>query len=462
MILTPKQKAALKIITETPKNDYLYLLMYGGSQSAKTSFACYYIQMASLLYPHTTSIICRNSFVNLKATITHNTFPKILSLKLGVESVPPGIVQYSLSPPMCANFYNGSKVYFIGLEDNLNFEKILGRQCSMFLIDEASEVGYRAFSKLTTRMTQNSGARKVGFVTMNPTSVFHWAHKLFLEKKNPLDDKPVKNPNVFRCIQMNPKDNLDNLPEGYVENLDNLSEAERERFLYGNFTLTTENAVYEKELKFAKEQNQITELPPPDYNYPMYFSLDLGWDDFSASWIFQVLPKGILFYAYLETQNENIINFITQIRRKIADLQSNRKYKTDIIGILPHDAMQHSVQTGLNIKQLLSMYEGQADQKDVPVISYKQLKLKGKFDGINVAKVFFPKAKFDAVQCDVGIRRLGLYKQIIIDGNDKFRQETIHDASSHAADAFRYAMVSIHDTRNPYLDSHDGVGNKNL
>jgi hypothetical protein len=87
-------------------------------------------------------------------------------------------------------------------------------------------------------MTQDSGARKVGFVTMNPTSVFHWAHKLFLEKKNPLDDKPVKNPNVFRCIQMNPKDNLDNLPEGYVENLDNLSEAERERFLYGNFTLT--------------------------------------------------------------------------------------------------------------------------------------------------------------------------------------------------------------------------------
>jgi tetratricopeptide (TPR) repeat protein len=59
------------------------------------------------------------------------------------------------------------------------FEKILGRQVSMFLIDEASEVGYRVFSKLTTRMTQSSGARKVGFVTMTPTSVFHCAHRLF-------------------------------------------------------------------------------------------------------------------------------------------------------------------------------------------------------------------------------------------------------------------------------------------
>jgi hypothetical protein len=59
--------------------------------------------------------------------------------------------------------------------------------------------------------------------------------------------------------------------------------------LNGNYTLTTENAVYEKELKLAKEQNQITELPPPDYNYPMYFSLDLGWDDFNASWIYIAL-----------------------------------------------------------------------------------------------------------------------------------------------------------------------------
>jgi phage terminase large subunit len=132
----------------------------------------------------------------------------------------PSFIRYNLSPPMFAEFYNGSRVYFIGLEDNLNFEKILGRQASMLLIDEASEVAYRAFSKFTTRMTENIGERKVGFVTMTPTSMFHWAHKLFLEKKNPLDDTPVKNFKIYKCIQMNPKDNLDNQPERYVESLD--------------------------------------------------------------------------------------------------------------------------------------------------------------------------------------------------------------------------------------------------
>jgi hypothetical protein len=61
-----KQREALTIITSVPRGEYLYLLMYGGSQSAKTSFACYYIQLASGIYNNTTTIVCRNSFVNSK------------------------------------------------------------------------------------------------------------------------------------------------------------------------------------------------------------------------------------------------------------------------------------------------------------------------------------------------------------------------------------------------------------
>ena len=445
--LTCKQNEAFNIIDNYDRNSPLYLLMYGGSQSAKTSFACLYIQLSLIKYPRTTAIICRKSFVDLKATIVQNTFPKMLEMACN-EDIASKSVVYNHAPPMSATFNNGSKAYFIGLEDNNNFEKILGRQASLFLIDEASEIGYRAYSKLTTRMSENSGARKIGFVTMNPTSIFHWCHKLFLEKKNPLDNKPLKNFDFFKSIQMNPHDNLDNLPKGYIENLENLSEAERERFLYGAFTLTSEGAVYEEQLKKAKDNAQIisNELYC-DPLFPIYFSLDLGWDDYNASWIFQVLPKGVVFYRYIEAQHETIINFISQIREKIKEIS---KKNNDIIGVLPHDALQHSVQTGMNVKQLLNMHE--AYHGENPIV-YKILRLKSKFDGINVARTFFPKYYFDEIGCDNGLRRLGQYKDVLIKGDETFKRAPVHDASSHCADAFRYACVCVYGEK--YRPEHE-------
>jgi hypothetical protein len=401
------------------------------------------------MYPKTTTIVCRKTFTDLKATIVQNTFPKMFELRFGEEYADnPKVVDYNLSPPMYAEFFNGSRVYFIGLEDNANFEKILGRQCSMFLIDEASEVGYRAFSKLTTRMSEKTGARKVGFITMNPTSVFHWTYKIFIGHQNPLDDKPLKNPQIFKWIQMNPVDNLENLPEGYIDNLENLSEGERERFLYGNFTQTLEGAVYEEQLKIAKEDGRIRELGIPNVNYPIYFSLDIGWDDFTSAWIFQVLPNKIAFYSYIEAQRVDVVSFVADVRMRLKELQRGIRLTSDIIGILPHDALQHSVQTGMNVKQLLSLHETAANYAGETPISYKQLKLKGKYDGVNVSRLFFKKCTFDERGCEVGLRRLGQYKEILIDGNDEFKKELVHDASSHAADSFRYAMVNVHETGN--------------
>jgi hypothetical protein len=49
------------------------------------------------------------------------------------------------------------------------------------------------------------------------------------------------------------------------------------------------------------------------------------------------------------------------------------------------------------------------------------------------------------------LRRLGQYKEVLIDGNDEFKRETVHDASSHAADSFRYSMVNVHEQKSYQL-----------
>jgi phage terminase large subunit len=444
---TNKQEEAFKIIRGYPRGKPLYFLLYGGSQSAKTSFACSYLQTCAIKYPKTTSIICRRHFTDLKATIFQNTFPSMLALRYGEDVAEnKDFIRYNLSSPMSAEFYNGSRIYFIGLEDNSNFEKILGRKVSAFLIDEASEIGYSAFSKLTTRMSEISNARKIGFVTMNPTSVFSWTYKMFVEKLNPIDDKPLKNFHLFKNLQMNPVDNLDNLPDGYLDNLENLSEHDRERFLYGNFLQTAEGAVYESEIVRARDEERICEMDKIDRNYPLYISMDIGWDDFNSAWVFQILPHGIHFYIYEEENKINIVEFLRKIKEKIK--ANSGSWQADTTVILPHDASHHWVGTGMTLRQVLSL--NAAYNVDEPV-TYKVLKIMGIYEGINACRLIFSKCKFDKIGCDIGVRRLGQYKEYIVDGNDEFTKKTKHDMASHAADSFRYAVSSFYFQR-PYQE----------
>jgi hypothetical protein len=51
---------------------------------------------------------------------------------------------------------------------------------------------------------------------------------------------------------------------------------------------------------------------------------------------------------------------------------------------------------------------------------------------------------FDEHGCDIGLRRLGAYKEYFVDGNDEFSKKPKHDMASHCADAFRYAMYNFY------------------
>jgi PBSX family phage terminase large subunit len=444
--LTEKQKLAKTMIASHDRYKPLFFLLYGGSQSAKTSFACYYMTLSCVKYPETTGIICRKNFTDLKATIFQNTFPNMMRLRYGDEQCRK-LNRYKQSPPLSCDFYNGSRIYFIGLEDNLNFEKILGRKISQFLIDEASEVGYQAFSKLTTRMSENTGARHIGFVTMNPTSVFSWCYRLFVERKNPKDDEPLRNPQFFKNLQMNPKDNLDNLPEGYVENLENLSDFDRLRFLTGEFGQAAENAVYAKQLKQAKEEGRITKLPAPDKHYPLHMAWDIGYDDYNSCWIYQILPARIMLYAYLEQQHTDLISFSNSCRDKIVELIGEGNWYTTLCH-LPHDAEQHSRQTGLTDRQILINNNVAIPHQP---ISYPKPQIRPVQSGIMACRTMFGRCWFDAKQCELGLSRLASYVEVIEDGNDGFRQRPRHDKSSHAADSYRYAITSYY-AQLPHMD----------
>jgi phage terminase large subunit len=454
--LTKKQAAAAKIIRDFPSDRTTNFLMYGGSQSAKTSFACMYIQTQCLQHANITALICRKHFTDLKATIFQNTFYKMMELQFG-EGINenPNIVTYIKSSPLSATFFNGSVVYFLGLDDtNSSADKVLGRYASIFLLDECSEIGYQTFAKLQTRLNVKSKAKRVGLCTMNPTTIFGWPYKIFIEKRHPIDDVPLKNPELFSWLQMNPADNIENLPEGYLENLENLSAHDRERFLHGNFLMTAEGAVYEESLQTCIREKRVTDLGKFNFNYPISVALDIGWDDFSSAWIFQVLPDYICFYDYCEENKIELAKFVAKLEKIVETKKTNlhKQSQETVNFILPHDASHKWVGSGLSVKEVLGLYASKTPERPK---SFKVLAIRGIYEGINACRLLFPKCKFDSKGCEIGLRRLGQYREYLQEGNDEFKKKVRHDMASHAADAFRYAIGSFY-VQQPYKEDFGG------
>jgi phage terminase large subunit-like protein len=82
----------------------------------------------------------------------------------------------------------------------------------------------------------------------NPPSKAHWTYKLFHDKIDPDTRAPLTNPAEYAWAQMNPKDNADNLGEGYLATLGSMSARYRKRFEAGDFADATPNALFTDEV----------------------------------------------------------------------------------------------------------------------------------------------------------------------------------------------------------------------
>lgn len=161
-------------------------------------------------------------------------------------------------------FFNGSEIWFGGLDDKERTEKILGNEYGTVFLNECSQIGHAAYLIMITRLAQKCHYMRDGikhemrlkfFLDENPPPKGHWTHKLFIEKKDPGTKRPVKNPDNYAHMLMNPRDNLDNLPASYINALDNLPKRQRDRFYLGLFGSEDENALWSTEIIEASKVN---------------------------------------------------------------------------------------------------------------------------------------------------------------------------------------------------------------
>jgi hypothetical protein len=205
-------------------------VLYGGSAgSAKSYGICALTILKCLQYPGIRVGLARNELTTLKKTTVVSFFEVTSSWGL----TPNEHFTYN-STAGIIKFYNGSEVILLELAykpSDPDFTRLGGHLLTFGVVDELGEVDEKGFNIFKSRLgrwrNEELNIKPIVIGTCNPSK--NWIYRTYYK---PSLDNTLKPHQKF--IQALPTDNP-YIPQSYIENLQKLPFADRERLLHGNW-----------------------------------------------------------------------------------------------------------------------------------------------------------------------------------------------------------------------------------
>jgi PBSX family phage terminase large subunit len=246
---TPKQLEAQKFLAGPARHK----LIFGGARSGKTFVIVRRIVMRAMIAPRSRHLIARFRQNAVRASIGLDTLPKVMELcftgRKIEESRQDGYFELT---------ENGSQIWLAGLDEKERIDKILGQEYVTEFFNECSQIPRQSITTARTRLAQvvdiASGPcagrtlPQVAYYDLNPVGSLHWSNQEFVRKGDPDSKAPLKQPDNFVYMTMNPVDNRDNLSKETIDELEALPERQRKRFYEGVFVNDVEGALWPAEV----------------------------------------------------------------------------------------------------------------------------------------------------------------------------------------------------------------------
>ena len=189
-----------------------------------------------------------------------------------------------------------------------------------------------------------------------------------------------------------------------------------------SFDAAITGAYYAKELQAAESANRIGNVPY-DPMLKVNTAWDLGMSDSMCIWFYQAVRNEIRVIDYYEAGGYGFDHYAKVLQDK--GYLYDRHYG-------PHDIKVRELGTG---KSRWEVAQGLGINFDV----CKNISVS---DGINAVRMTLPRVWFDRDKCQIGLNALRQYREKI-DEKRQISHGPLHDWTSHAADAFRYLVVSL-------------------
>jgi hypothetical protein len=196
------------------------------------------------------------------------------------------------------------------------------------------------------------------------------------------------------------------------------------------FASSASGAYYREQFKYLRANDRLTTVPW-DPQYPVYTAWDLGGTDYTSIWYFQDKPKGLCFIRYYENFNAGWDVYVKEITRHPYTYAKH---------LLPHDGDQkRPVENGIVTAKIIIERLGLQNVFVVRVAKSRSWEI------INKCQPALLTAYFDQENCALGIERLESYRRKWDTRISNWSDEHLHNESSHAADAFRTAVIGLED-----------------
>lgn len=145
--------------------------------------------------------------------------------------------------------------------------------------------------------------------------------------------------------------------------------------------------IYLPHLKASKRT-----LAEYDANVPVHTAWDLGYNDSTAIWWYQICGQEIHLLEYYENSGEPLTHYLQFVKSKPYTYGKH---------IVPHDASVHEYSTSLSRVEV-------ARNHGIPFTIALDIAL---IEGVDAARNILNRCWFDEVQCGLGIKALENYKK---------------------------------------------------
>ncbi len=210
---------------------------------------------------------------------------------------------------------------------------------------------------------------------------------------------------------------------------------------YCDFDAALVGTYFAKAISQAQEGGRIAEVPY-DPRLLVHTSWDLGMDDDTAIWFWQVAGQQVRLIDYEHARHTQLADYVGLLRGK--GYTYGEHY-------LPHDVEITDISGtgGMSRKATL-------ESLGLRVKVVKRVQAKA--DAINAIRNILPRCVFDAKKCKAGLDSLAQYRRIFDHERKVFADKPLHDWTSHGVDAFDGMARSV----NSITDAAQGDWNKPL
>jgi len=328
---------------------------------------------------------------------------------------------------------NGSLIQIIGTD---NYNSIMGTNPIGCVFSEYSLQNPAAWTFIRPILTENEGWALFNFTPRGENHAYELYQmavdndRWYSELLTVDDTLAISKEAIRREIE-------DGMPEEMVQ-----------QEFYCSFSVAVPGAYFAKEMTDAQQQGRITRVPV-DPNVPILTFWDLGVDDSTTIWLIQEARNELHVVHCYSNSGFGLVHYVNYLK----DWRNSHNVTFDV-HILPHDGRARTIQTGKTSVEVLGEYGFNCETTKRP-----QNKV---LDGVEATRRLIPRLWFDKENCESGISALKQYRKEYVERDKVYKEQPVHDWSSHYADGLQTAALYYQDRGVITLGKNKGLGESNI